>query len=314
MDPTAGAGIIRDERSCALFASSLRVQCVATALTRQGLGTAAYCSYSHAEYLRQRLRTDSSAAWKIGLLPNDRAQWVRAALQSRGEGRPLVVLDPVLGATQGGDLGVVPEKLLELFGLCDLVTPNYEEFSRLVAAHPHAQAMSARENIEVLIQNAVLLSETSGVLGISDNMASKPRPTSWLIKSFALEKDCIADILVLEDQAWRIRRRRRDPKGPNPRGTGCALASTIACAWLLASHTQAKDVQNKEIKSSEISLESWHQGQWRTQDLGRQYKSGPVCLRATLRGIAWLDRARQHLHPGPDGRFHLPSSPSDLHE
>jgi hydroxymethylpyrimidine/phosphomethylpyrimidine kinase len=53
--------------------------------------------------------------------------------------------------------------------------------------------------------------------------------------------------------------------GPDPRGTGCALASAIAC------------------------------------ELARRLELPLACERA----IAWLDAARSRLVLGPEGRWHL---------
>ncbi|HWB82183.1 MAG TPA: bifunctional hydroxymethylpyrimidine kinase/phosphomethylpyrimidine kinase, partial [Nannocystaceae bacterium] len=60
--------------------------------------------------------------------------------------------------------------------------------------------------------------------------------------------------------------------GVDPRGTGCALATAIACA------------------------------------LGR----GEALIDACAQAIAWLDEARLHTAPGPDGRPHLLVAPAQL--
>lgn len=365
MDPTGGAGIIRDERSCAAFAPTLRVQCVATALTRQGLGAPAACIYSHFGYLQQKLREDKAKVWKIGLVTQDAARALLLELKARGQHRPFLILDPVLAASQGGDMDVDLEGLYDLIPFCDVVTPNLQEAHQLVqgGSKPDLEPVSKGRTATDLTDLAkrgqrsgapgsfpeAIPSQHAGDAGewlVSLRDFSKAfskqikaikspgarvqgdgvslqdlgrRSQYWLIKSFELGDTWVSDLVVVEGEAWRIQRARQP--GPDPRGSGCALASAIACAWLLqtsgdAPKGQGAEVQgavtgqkaaipSKEFAPPSCSIARWDSGHWQQQTLEASPPARQRPLRAITRAITWLDQARQHLHPAPDGRFHL---------
>jgi hydroxymethylpyrimidine/phosphomethylpyrimidine kinase len=145
------------------------------------------------------------------------------------DARPWIVCDPVIAASDGGRLGADIDELRELARRVDLLTPNLAERAMLEA--------------------------TSLLPGVAVLCKGEPVPD---------RPDRIRDRLRHGDgsELWFERPRL---SGPDPRGTGCALASAIAC---------------------ELAL-------------------GRSLVTAVVSGIAWLDGARRRVHPGPDGRVHL---------
>jgi hydroxymethylpyrimidine/phosphomethylpyrimidine kinase len=201
---------------------------IATALTRQGHGEPAQAFAVAPERLRSELeRVHDVAVVKVGMVASTQiAVLVEALDRLRGEGAK-VVLDPVMRASDGGAIGAGVGELFELAGHVDLVTPNQDELAAL-------QAMGRI-------------------------------PCAVLSKGERVEGERVRDRLIWpEPDRERIFERPCIP-GPDPRGTGCALATAIAC------------------------------------ELARGLERG--C--ASERAIAWLDAARQRIVRGPDGRWQL---------
>jgi hydroxymethylpyrimidine/phosphomethylpyrimidine kinase len=233
LDPTGGAGVLRDRWTAAMLMPDLDVVTVITAHTEQGDGRPARSHPVAAARLAAALRGLGGArAIKLGLVPASCVDVVRDAIA--GLGVPCV-LDPVLHASDGGDLGASAEALRTLARVAELVTPNREELRALLGHAGSAQALAA-----------------------------VVAPAAVLVKDERADVDTVGDRLVHGDHEICFERPR--VPGPDPRGTGCALATAIACARAC----------------------------------------GDPLERACARAIAWLDRARVHTYPGPDGRPHLP--------
>ncbi|EDM81170.1 Phosphomethylpyrimidine kinase [Plesiocystis pacifica SIR-1] len=246
LDPTGGAGLLRDSWTAQRVAPTRPVVAVATALTDQGRGRPARAWVPPLATVRAELdrvgalaEGGAIAAVKIGMVPEAAAGAVLDLLtRLRALGsptRPRVVLDPVARASDGGSLGASPTSALALILASDLCTPNRDERG-LFAGH------------EASVRAA-------GV--------------AWLDKAVeGAGAGRVCDRLVLPDGRARSYLRPR-VEGPDPRGTGCALATALACGL----------------------AEGWS------------------LERATKAAIAWLDEARRHLHRGPDGRPHLAGPP-----
>ena len=236
MDPSGGAGLLRDDAVARHRAPGLEVRAVCTALTRQGHGAPAIQRPSELGVLGRELEQLAGQpqlrAVKLGMIPREAVEIVDhflVALRARPD-PPRVVLDPVMWASDGGRLGAPAQQICELAWRVDLITPNLSELEQL---------------------------ERAGLARIAP-------ATAALIKGEPLP-------------AGRIRARLRTPvgpgvvierprvDGPDPRGTGCALATAIAC------------------------------------ELAR----GRSLATAVVASIAWLDGARRRTHPGPDGRAML---------
>lgn len=239
LDPSGGAGILRDGWTARACAPNLSIARVVTAWTRQGQGRVARAEARDADAVAAELQTmPPPSAVKLGLLP---APLVDVVLREVASRRVPVVLDPVLVASDGGPLGGDAEALrAALEALADeswLITPNLDE-ARAMAGVPQVglAALAAR-----LGRASVLLKDGHG------------EDPSW-----------VRDHLWLRGHVHEFARARLP--GHSPRGTGCALATAIACGLA----------------------------------------AGRPLPAAVASAVAWLDAARQRCAPGPDGRPHLP--------
>lgn len=243
-DPTGGAGLWRDLASARACAPELLLAGVVTAWTRQGEGAPATASPRPAEHVCADLRMLAApSAIKLGLLPASSAAEILAVAASTSAP---VVLDPVLAASDGGDLGARASTLVDV--LRDMsretwvITPNRAEAAALAEVEADDPALLERLG-ERLGRAAILIKDAPG--------AAPGR---------------IHDLLRISGRTLPIARPRL--AGPDPRGTGCALATAIACG------------------------------------LAR----GRPVPHAVAAAIAWLDVVRAWTHPGPDGRPHLPDA------
>lgn len=233
LDPTGGAGVGRDEATAIAFAPALPRHVVITSYTEQGDGRPARGHAVAATHLREALaQLDRPLAIKLGLLPASLVEIVDATL---AEHAAPCVLDPVLRASDGGDMGASVEALRGLVRRVGLVTPNRDEVLAMFGCAPAA---------------------------VTTAMLRPWGDAAWLLK------DCepgprVRDRLLDADGETSFVRPR--VMGPDPRGTGCALATAIACGLA----------------------------------------GGHSLVAACRDAIAWLDDARTRVTPGPDGRAHL---------
>lgn len=221
LDPTGGAGVLRDRWTAERFMPGVDVTTVITAHTQQGDGRPARAQPIAEGELTVALQHIGEAdAIKIGLVP---AACVDAVLAAIARARAPSVLDPVMHASDGGDLGATADTLRALARAVTLVTPNRAEAAAL-----------------------------------GDALAP-----AMLLKSIDAAPGLVCDRLRVGEHIHDFVRPR--VSSVDPRGTGCALATAIACA------------------------------------LGQ----GTPLVDACARAIEWLDDARLHTAPGPDGRPHL---------
>lgn len=194
LDPSGGGGVLRDVATVRAVDPQRPVHVVVTALTQQGDGKKAVAGPMDAGALAfQFKRASTPAAVKVGLVPAAVASIVAEALE--GVDAPKVV-DPVLSASIGGSMAATPEALLALMAGA-LVTPNRKEYDALVGgADPQGWL------------------EIHGAMGM-------------LRKGGHDSGEEVADTLWTREGARVFSRPRID--GPDPRGTGCALAAAIAC-------------------------------------------------------------------------------------
>lgn len=237
LDPTGGAGLLRDAAVASERAPTLELLAVCTAITRQGHGQPASHACTNSPTLARQLARAAAhpqlRAVKLGMVPSGAialvTEWV-ASLRSRAHDvRPWIVFDPVILASDGGRIGAELDELRELAIRADLLTPNLAERAQLEADGPLAHV---------------------AVLCKGEPVPDRP--------------DRIRDRLRHAD-GTELSFERPRLSGPDPRGTGCALATAIAC----------------------------------------ELANGRSLVTAVVSGIAWLDGARRRTHPGPDGRPHL---------
>ncbi len=195
LDPSGGGGVLRDAATVHAVAPERPVHVVVTALTQQGDGKKAVAGPMNASSLEfQFKRAPTPAVVKVGLVPAAVASIVAEALEAIDAPK---VVDPVLSASIGGPMAASPEALLALMDGA-LVTPNRKEYDALVGgADPEGWL------------------EIHGAVGI-------------LRKGGHDSGEQVSDTLWTRRSVRVFSRPRID--GPDPRGTGCALAAAIACA------------------------------------------------------------------------------------
>lgn len=241
-DPTHGAGVYRDLVTARTVAPGLRRCFAVTALTEQGRGLPARARAVPAARLRARVaRWPPPRAIKLGLVPDALAEVVAEVVARAGA--PTVV-DPVLRASDGGSLGATAGGLGPLVAVATLLTPNRDEALALLGA---GEASEASELAAALGRRFATLA-----ILLKDGHGSDPAR--------------VIDRLVVGGRTLAYPRAR--VPGPDPRGTGCALATAIAA----------------------------HLAQGASLEV------------AVAASIAWLDQARARWHVGPDGRAHLPEA------
>ena len=204
-DSSGGAGLTRD----AWVAHKLGCQVlpVVTAVTAQSDDTVFETQFISTQLITRQIKaalaTTAPAAIKIGMLGNaDIAAAVGNAIQ--GQSCP-VVLDPVLKSSSGRRLmsGQFPATLLSQAGL---VTPNLPEAAAL-SGYPQA-----RTDDQITAQAEWFLAQGAQAVLIKGGHASGAIAADHLFTGTAQHA------LV----ATRI-------EGAAMRGTGCALATAIAC-------------------------------------------------------------------------------------
>ncbi len=213
LDPSGGAGILADAH--VVMQHGFHVAGIVTALTEQD---SVMCSWMHPADVSMvsnqiaRLVDDFEIRGvKIGMLGNaEMATAVAKALRRLAESHVPIVVDPVLKATRGIPLleGNAMQALAPLLAMATVVTPNLDELAVLTARHvaedPDAMAESARRL------------RTFGPRAVLAKGGHLPHTTHEMF-----------DVLVDEEGQEIIRGERVE--GVTPHGTGCALASEIAC-------------------------------------------------------------------------------------
>lgn len=204
MDPSGGAGLLRDAWTVEQRAPKLEVHAVCTALTRQGEGRPATSASTDAVALARELERiaglERLRGIKLGMIPTEHVDAIDellVRLRARPN-PPRIVCDPVGFASAGGRLGAPARELLRLAARVDLLTPNRAELAELLDAGPLP----------------------SGVAILCKGEPVPDRP------------DRIRDRLCFADGSEQVFERPR-VSSPDPRGTGCALASAIACELAL---------------------------------------------------------------------------------
>jgi hydroxymethylpyrimidine/phosphomethylpyrimidine kinase len=210
-DSSAGAGLARDLRVLAqLGADAL---CAVTAVTAQSDGRVAGVHHVPPAMVRAQIETAfetrAAGAIKIGMLGNRACvEAVAASLQKR----PTipVVLDPVLSSSSGGTLldadGLAALKE-DLLPRATIVTPNLPEAAMLLGEEPPA------DDAALVAQARRILALGAQAVLVKGGHACGDEAVDWLVSC-----DRPAERLT----SPRVRAMRR--------GTGCALASAIACA------------------------------------------------------------------------------------
>jgi hydroxymethylpyrimidine kinase/phosphomethylpyrimidine kinase len=208
-DPSAGAGVLADVKTMGAF-GCYGVAAV-TSLTLQNTQGVYGAHHQGKEVVRGQVEAlfddFDIAAVKTGMLPSiDVIQEVAEVIRAKKVQH--LVVDPVVRSTSGFDL--IDDKALDalitnLFPLASVVTPNAAESERITGIHiKDITAMQkAAENILALGPRAVL------------------------VKGGDVQSERATDLLLDSTGGVTFTTRRLLTK--NTHGTGCTLASALAC-------------------------------------------------------------------------------------
>ncbi len=212
-DSSGGAGIQCDVQTIA--AMQCTPHSVITAITVQDQTGVHHVEKVRAETVVQQLDSVLSSfptqAIKTGVLPTPQTIKIISARFRELSPCPPLVIDPVLLSTSGTELTspVCREAMInELMPVASLITPNVPE-AEMILNRSIANQLEAIEAAGELLQfgsKAVLLKGGNNITpeGIDILVVDNPTPTTTLI----------------DGDFW---------VGRDPRGTGCAYASAIAC-------------------------------------------------------------------------------------
>lgn len=215
LDPGGGSGVVRDFLTATALGAVSRI--VLSAVTEQSSAGVARVESRPPEAVEGALEAavraaGRNAAVKVGMLPNRAV--ADAVVRALGSFDGPVVFDPVLAASSGGalydgDAGALLRDLGPLIARATLLTPNAEEAARLVGRGTSVESPEAagRAGQELLRSGA------RAVLVKGGHVPSQ---------------DAVVDILVDSGGTYRVEGHR--VRGPNVRGTGCALATAISVA------------------------------------------------------------------------------------
>jgi hydroxymethylpyrimidine/phosphomethylpyrimidine kinase len=212
-DPSGGAGVLADIKTIGAFAC-YGVAAV-TSVTFQNTRDLHGARHQTVDTVRRQITAlfddFEIAAIKIGMLPTPEivievASMIRANIRAKSV--PIVVVDPVLKSTSGFDLvedGVAEALRNHLFPLASLVTPNIAE-ARLFSGEEIQDLPAAQRAAETIL-----------AMG----------PRAVLITGGDSGSDSSTDLLLDEHGSFTFSAARI--KSKNTHGTGCTLASALAC-------------------------------------------------------------------------------------
>lgn len=208
-DPSAGAGVLADIKTISAFGcyglgvvTSLTIQ-----NTREVLAANHQTSEAISGQLLPLFADFEIAAVKTGMLPTvEIVEEVADILSNNAV--PLIVVDPVARSTSGYDLmseDALAALINLLFPISSVVTPNWNEAERItrIAVRDEPSAEEAARAILALGPRAVL------------------------VKGGDADSANATDLLV--DPEGAVWYRSRKIRSGNTHGTGCTLASALAC-------------------------------------------------------------------------------------
>lgn len=209
LDPSGGAGVLADIKTFAAFGcyGLAAVTSLTFQNTRQVLGALDQNAETVLQQLAPLFDDFEISAIKTGMLPTP--EIIRAVAGFIKEHSvPFVVVDPVLTSTSGFEFvdDSVPDVLKnDLFPLASLVTPNIAEAQMFYGAEIKDQTQKERAAQSILKAGAGAVLITGG-----DDESS------------------LASDLLLDGHEYEVFTSERI-RSKNTHGTGCTLASAIAC-------------------------------------------------------------------------------------
>ena len=209
LDPSAGAGVLADIKTFAAFGcyGLAAVTSLTFQNTRQVFGALNQNAETVLQQLAPLFDDFEISAVKTGMLPTPEIiRGVASVIRDRSV--PFLVVDPVLMSTSGFELvdDSVPDILKsDLFPLASLVTPNVAEAQVFFGAEIKDQIQKQRAAQSILMTGAGAVLITGGD-----------------------EESSLATDLLLDERDFEAFSSERI-RSKNTHGTGCTLASAIAC-------------------------------------------------------------------------------------
>ncbi len=236
-DPSSGAGVTGDIKTAAAF-SCYAVTCITalTVQTTQGVFDVEPVPPGIVRETLSRLREDFEiAAVRIGMLGSGAVADEVADFLERDR-LPHVVLDPILRSSSGADLidaGGLEVLRSRLLPLADLITPNTEEAAILAGVHP-LPCRSAWELAEPHIRELAAQLHALGARGVLITGGHLAEP--------------VDSLSIQQPGGDRLGRnftgKHLDSRSTH--GTGCALATALACLLALGTGPVAAVAEAKE--------------------------------------------------------------------
>ncbi len=254
-DPS-GAGLQTDWQ----VSHYLQVQAntVVTAVTSQNANAVfdqGIVSYQQLKSQLDALQSLSFSAIKIGMLGNE--QTIKAIIEflKKQSSETAVILDPVLASSSGGELlssQGIQALLKDLLPFVTLITPNIDELVLLTetTCQNYPDIETGAQKLLDLGADAVLVKGghfKANELSEGINVCPNKNSTDFFLSA--------KEQFYLQGERWKNRN--------NVRGTGCALASSIAC--LLSQSYALNDavVVSKALISAAIHKAVFHFGQYK---------------------------------------------------
>ena len=220
-DSSGGAGLGRDVATATGF--GLAVRPIVTAVTAQTDDALVMGHPMPLDLVRGQIETALSAgppgAIKIGMLAT--AEIAATVAEALSGCTAPVVLDPVLATSSGGTLFAGGD-LVPILPLVSLLTPNLPEAARLTGTG------LAEHNRAIAAQAKALRSQGVGAVLIKGGHGSGPHSTDHLFDAAGHAQFSVP----------RLARGRR--------GTGCTLATAIACRLALGDDLHLACARAKE--------------------------------------------------------------------
>jgi len=220
LDPSGGAGLLADIKTISAF--NCYGIAVVTSITVQNTRQVFQIQNQDAVIVRSQIEALNEdfkvAAIKTGMLPT--AEIVLEAAHAIDKTTAVLVVDPVLVSSSGFNLceeGAIDAVKASLLPLATVVTPNVAEAARLSGVDIHDDATIHRAAEKILKTGAKSVLITGGDMGA----------------------DHSTDFLLDSEGAMTYRVER--VASTNTHGTGCTLASAIACL-LVQGHSLRQSV------------------------------------------------------------------------
>ena len=219
-------------------------------------------------------------AIKIGMLGNQHVIKAVVEFLKKQPNKTLVILDPVIKSSSGGELLTakgIKALLSELLPLVDLITPNRHELAHLtrnfskIVDHNGVQALACAGNKLAPPKKKSQLTQSNWqnhqAIEISAKKLLELGVNAVLVKGghfTAMDQQYSTDLFISAKEHFYLQGKRWQERA-NVRGTGCALATAIAC--LLSKKQALNDavVVSKALISGAIRHAVKSAGQYQLQ-------------------------------------------------